>query len=91
MQYVVLNLKYSAICQSLLRRRSESFTRTRTNVPINVPINEGVLELVRQQPGINRTKMAELLGCAALKKGRPIIVSINKNMQDNEEDYGPYE
>ena len=37
------------------------------------------------------TEMDVYFGRAALKKGHPTIISINKNTQDNEEDYGPYE
>lgn len=37
------------------------------------------------------TEMDLHLGRAALKDGRPCIVSINKNTQDNDADYGPLE
>lgn len=37
------------------------------------------------------TEMDIYFGRAALKKGRPTIISINNNTQDNDEDYGPYE
>lgn len=37
------------------------------------------------------TEMDVYFGRAAIKKGRPTILSINKNTQDNEEDYGPFE
>lgn len=37
------------------------------------------------------TEMDIYFGRAALKNGRPAIISINRNTQDNEEECGPYE
>jgi hypothetical protein len=43
-----------------------------TEVPIDVPISEAVLELVRKNPGISRTKMAAILAVTVKTIGRAL-------------------
>ena len=43
-----------------------------TEVPTDVPINEAVLELVRKNPGISRTKMAAILSVTVKTFGRAL-------------------
>ena len=57
--------------------------------PINDPINDPIkpderevkiIELLRSEPGITRTKMAEALGCSESTVKRAIQAMISKNM-----------
>ena len=43
-----------------------------TEVPTDVPISEAVLELVRKNPGISRTKMAAILAVTVKTIGRAL-------------------
>jgi len=47
-------------------------TNVPINVPTNVPITEAIRNIIRQQPGIKRTKMAELLGVDVRTIGRAL-------------------
>ena len=60
------------------REKLQRLVKGCSNVPINVPINSKVLKVIKQNPGINREKLAEKLQVDVKTIGRAIAALSGK-------------